>query len=81
MKGVWKRSQGGWQNGEEFWLGSICVGNVLDNPLRTKGDPLVYQAALLLPGIRLKQVNYAEIEEGKAAVEAAVSAWLRKIGQ
>lgn len=74
----WKRTEGRFANGETLWIGRVPVG-AWGNPIGRKGESTKYRAEVSLPGLRMKEgtVDFANADEAKRRVEAAVLTWFK----
>lgn len=79
---VWKPARHKYASGQECWLGKICIGSYF-NPTVRKGEPTVYRAATVLPGIVMKggTTDFPNDELARARVEAVARTWFNWIQQ
>lgn len=73
---VWSPNTASYGSGEIATIGRVKVGSVFWHG-SSRNNPLVWRAAINLPGITLKEgtTDFADIEEAKARLERAVATW------
>lgn len=81
-RGEWRKSAGRHLIGDEYWLGRIKVGSAF-YALRPRGEPTRYQAAVDLPGIKIREeaALAPTVDEAKAVVERVVATWFARLNQ
>ena len=80
MEIEWLKQQTRYSDSHVCMLGKWIVGSVYYDGMVTKGDPCVYKATCLLPGIKDILGHYQSREEAKAVVEKSVMHWAKNAG-
>lgn len=75
MKGEWTPKTGRLENGENYRIGRIIVGEVSWSATRSKDAPKKWGIHIALPCIKSPTDRYTNIDDAKARVERAVRTW------
>lgn len=73
----WAITPGRFSTGKTLRLGSVAVARVI-LPMRSRGEPVAYAVAMLLPGFKAGtfDATFETEERAQARAEAAVKSWL-----